>query len=89
MRRASLVTLALALASLTLGHQSFAQSSWPGAASWHHIGPAAFGGRIDDVEAVVGNPRILFVASAAGGVFRSRNNGGTTWKHMGFAKPRL
>jgi len=39
MRRTSLVALALALASLTLGHQSFAQSSWPGAASWHHIGP--------------------------------------------------
>jgi hypothetical protein len=70
-------SLSLSL-SLTLGHQSFAQSSWPGAASWRHIGPAAFGGRIDDIEAVVGNPRIIFVASAAGGVFRSRNNG-VTW----------
>ena len=39
----------------------------------------AFGGRIDDIEAVVGDPRIIFVASASGGVFRSRNNG-VTWE---------
>jgi photosystem II stability/assembly factor-like uncharacterized protein len=51
---------------------------WPSNSSWRHIGPAAFGGRVDDIEAVPGDPRIIFVASAAGGVFRSTNNG-TTW----------
>src|SRR5688572_24998632 len=51
---------------------------WPDASSWRHIGPAAFGGRVDDIEAVVGDPRIIFVASASGGVFRS-TNAGTTW----------
>ena len=51
---------------------------WPSDTSWRHIGPAAFGGRVDDIEAVPGDPRIIFVASAAGGVFRSKNNG-TTW----------
>src|SRR5678816_3847996 len=51
---------------------------WPSDTSWRHIGPAAFGGRVDDVEAVPGDPRIIFVASASGGVFRSKNNG-TTW----------
>ena len=51
---------------------------WPDSTSWRHIGPAAFGGRVDDIEAVPGDPRIIFVASASGGVFRSTNHG-TTW----------
>jgi photosystem II stability/assembly factor-like uncharacterized protein len=55
-----------------------AARAWPDTTSWRHIGPAAFGGRVDDIEAVVGNPNIIFVASAAGGVFRSTNRG-TTW----------
>jgi photosystem II stability/assembly factor-like uncharacterized protein len=46
---------------------------------WRQIGPAAFGGRIDDVEAVVGKPHIIFIASASGGIFKSEDNG-TTWK---------
>ena len=51
---------------------------WPDARSWRHIGPASFGGRVDDIEAVASDPRLIFVASASGGVFRSRNSG-TTW----------
>ena len=47
--------------------------------AWRHIGPAAYGGRIDDVEAVVGNPSIIFVGAASGGIFKSINNG-VTWK---------
>ena len=47
--------------------------------AWRHIGPAAYGGRIDDVEAVVGNPSIIFVGAASGGIFKSVNNG-VTWK---------
>ena len=31
---------------------------------WRHIGPASFGGRIDDVEAVASNPSIIFVGDA-------------------------
>ncbi|MGD9347616.1 MAG: hypothetical protein PVH84_17245, partial [Candidatus Aminicenantes bacterium] len=46
---------------------------------WRQIGPAAFGGRIDDVEAVVGNSHILFIASASGGIFKSEDNG-ATWR---------
>ncbi len=45
---------------------------------WRSIGPAAFGGRIDDVEAVRGDPDVIFVAAASGGIFRSTNNG-VTW----------
>src|SRR5438876_11290816 len=52
---------------------------WPSPASWRQIGPAAFGGRIDDIEAVADDPRIIFVGTASGGLFRSRNNG-VTWE---------
>jgi len=43
------------------------------------LGPASFGGRIDDIEAVADDPRIIFVGSASGGLFRSLNNG-ITWE---------
>ena len=52
---------------------------WPSDTSWRQIGPAAFGGRVNDIEAVASDPRTIFVGAAAGGVFRSRNNG-TTWE---------
>ncbi|MBN1224958.1 MAG: hypothetical protein JXB23_17040 [Candidatus Aminicenantes bacterium] len=42
------------------------------------IGPASFGGRIDDVEAVVGKPHIIYIAAASGGIFKSDDNA-TTW----------
>lgn len=45
---------------------------------WRHIGPANFGGRVDDIEAVPGKPATIFVGTAGGGVFKSVNNG-TTW----------
>ncbi len=53
--------------------------TWPDSTSWRHLGPAAFGGRIDDIEAVADDPRIIFVGAASGGVFRSMNNG-VTWE---------
>ena len=46
---------------------------------WRHIGPASFGGRIDDVEAVPGKPGTIFVGVASGGIFKTTNNG-VTWK---------
>ena len=46
---------------------------------WRGIGPAAFGGRISDIEAVANNPNIIFVAGAHGGIFKTEN-AGTTWK---------
>ncbi|MBN1225102.1 MAG: hypothetical protein JXB23_17770 [Candidatus Aminicenantes bacterium] len=46
---------------------------------WRQIGPAAFGGRIDDVEAVPGSPEIIYIGAASGGIFKSEDNG-MTWK---------
>jgi photosystem II stability/assembly factor-like uncharacterized protein len=63
------------LPSLTAAQRA---GSWPDSA-WRAIGPAAFGGRVDDIEAVADDPRTIFVGTASGGVFRSVNNG-TTWE---------
>jgi hypothetical protein len=41
------------------------------------IGPASMGGRVDDIEVAPSNPSIVYVGFAAGGVFKSTNNGTT------------
>ncbi len=45
---------------------------------WRSIGPANMMGRVADVEGVPGDPNILYVGSASGGVWKTVN-GGTTW----------
>ena len=35
---------------------------------WRSIGPANMGGRIADVEGVPGDPNVVYVASASGGL---------------------
>jgi photosystem II stability/assembly factor-like uncharacterized protein len=46
---------------------------------WRQIGPAVFGGRIPDLEAVPDNPAVIFVAGSTGGIFKTTNNG-VTWR---------
>jgi photosystem II stability/assembly factor-like uncharacterized protein len=46
--------------------------------SWRSIGPANMGGRITDIEGVAGNPNLVYVATASGGLWKT-TNGGTTW----------
>lgn len=46
---------------------------------WRNIGPANMVGRIADIEGVPGNPNIVYVGSASGGVWKT-TNGGITWK---------
>ena len=41
------------------------------------IGPASMGGRIDDIAVSESDPNIIYVGYAAGGVFKSDNNGTT------------
>lgn len=45
---------------------------------FRNIGPAVTGGRIVDIEGDPKDPRFLYVASAAGGLFKSSNLG-TSW----------
>jgi len=46
--------------------------------SWRSIGPANMGGRVADVEGVPGDPNIVYVATGAGGIFKT-TNGGMNW----------
>ncbi len=58
-----------------------AQDVWPDSAflsqfRWRSIGPANTSGRVTDVEGVPGTP-VFYVATAAGGIWKSTNNGTT------------
>ncbi len=46
---------------------------------WRCIGPANPGGRIDDFAVVESNPSIIYVGTASGGLWKTKNNG-ITWK---------
>ena len=46
---------------------------------WRSIGPANMGGRVADIEGVPGDPNIVYVATASGGLWKTTNSG-TTWK---------
>lgn len=46
--------------------------------TFREIGPATMGGRINDIEVVGSDPRIIYAAVASGGIFKSVN-GGTSW----------
>jgi hypothetical protein len=50
-----------------------------GGLSWRSIGPAMFAGRVADVAGVPGEPDILYVAAASGGLYKS-TNGGTSFE---------
>lgn len=50
-----------------------------GAIQARSIGPAAMSGRIMAIDAVINEPRIIYVGAASGGVWKSIN-GGTTFK---------
>lgn len=45
---------------------------------WRNIGPANMGGRITAVRGIPGDPALVYVATASGGLFKTVN-GGTTW----------
>jgi photosystem II stability/assembly factor-like uncharacterized protein len=71
--------LPLVLAALTGAiHPAIARSQGAfDSLAWRSIGPVNTGGRIDDiaVAGVRGEPDVIYVATASGGVFKSSNNG--------------
>lgn len=79
LRRAALVVVAFAVSAAprSLTAQP-SDSALFAAFEWRNIGPASMGGRVVDIEAVDRDFATVYVASASGGVFRSRN-AGTTW----------
>ena len=46
--------------------------------SYRNIGPSNMSGRMSDVEGVAGDPSIVYIGSASGGVWKTLN-GGNTW----------
>ena len=45
---------------------------------WRSIGPANMGGRVADVEGIPGDPNVVYVATASGGLWKTTNDG-TSW----------
>jgi photosystem II stability/assembly factor-like uncharacterized protein len=46
---------------------------------WRNIGPAIMVGRVTDIEGVPGNPAVVYVGTASGGVWKTAD-AGVTWK---------
>ena len=80
-----LALAAFAATAATAGAQSDARldSALLAPIKWRSIGPVNTSGRVDDfaVARVAGQPDAIYVATAAGGVFKSAN-GGTAWAPM-------
>lgn len=52
--------------------------TWIDSLQWREVGPTATGGRVVDIAVDPNDDHHIFVASAAGGLWETRNNG-TTW----------
>ncbi|MBC7897613.1 MAG: hypothetical protein H7066_19495 [Cytophagaceae bacterium] len=76
-------SLALLMAIVpTLGAQGIGyegDSLAVSALKWRNVGPANMSGRVADVEGIPSPSKTFFVAAAAGGIWKSTNNG-VTWR---------
>ena len=77
MRRLFILSIAAASAAAQTPQLKDALAAIP----FRQIGPANMGGRVDDIAVVESDPRIMYVGSAAGGVFKTIN-AGVTWTPM-------
>lgn len=74
--------LALVLASTAVSAVASAQaidSVTAAGMRWRTVGPANFMGRLSDVVGIPGPSKTLFIAAAAGGIWKTTNNG-ITWR---------
>ncbi|MEO7995878.1 MAG: hypothetical protein ABI852_00465 [Gemmatimonadaceae bacterium] len=81
-RRYALCRAIAGSALLIASGNAFAQSldsSTAAGLKWRTIGPANFEGRLSDVVGIPGPSKTVFVAAAAGGIWKTTNNG-TTWR---------
>jgi hypothetical protein len=79
-RRYSLLLAALALGiAVPLSGQTGTQltDDWMDGFEWRSIGPANMSGRVTDIEGIPGPSKTFFVAAAAGGIWKTTNNGTT------------
>ena len=73
------LTLLLGAATATTLHAQALDSAATAAMKWRNAGPANFMGRLSDVVGIPGPSKTLFIAAAAGGVWKTTNNG-QTWR---------
>ena len=74
--------LILGLAALAAAHAADpVDSARLAGLHWRSVGPAMFGGRVDDVAGVPGNRDILYVGGSTAGLYKS-SNGGTTFNSV-------
>ena len=83
MRVARLATSVVSLVCLAGG--AAAQSPFD-SLHFRSIGPAAAGGRVHDIEVDPKDPAIMYVAAAAGGIWKTTNHG-TFWKPIFEGQP--
>ncbi|HVT38021.1 MAG TPA: hypothetical protein VHE78_03185 [Gemmatimonadaceae bacterium] len=76
--RAGALAGALLLLGAPLGAQTLDSATVAGL-RWRNLGPANFEGRLSDVVGIPGPSKTLFVAAAAGGIWKTMNNG-FTWR---------
>ena len=92
MERSAIVCFIVWASPVLIGQPGHAQSNGEDTFfkdfAWRSIGPVNMSGRIDDVEAVEGNPRIIYIGAATGGVWKTANNG-TTWTPVFDDQPNL
>ncbi len=86
MRRSAVLALPLSLTALALSAIPVAAQTPITTADMERllpreIGPAVSGGRHHDVESIASDPSLIYIASASGGLWRSRNRG-HTWTNL-------
>ena len=82
MQRSRLLTVVAGITALALAAPASAQmldSSVVAAFRWRNVGPSNFMGRVSDVQGIPSPSKTLYIASAAGGIWKSNNNG-ITWR---------
>lgn len=75
---AALAAVGAAAAPSALAAQALDSATVAGM-RWRTVGPATFMGRLSDVVGIPSPSKTVFVAAAAGGIWKSTNNG-TTWR---------
>jgi hypothetical protein len=78
MKRAILFSL-IAFVSISGFSQTKIDKNTFGDVRVRNLGPAVMSGRVAALDAVVSDPRIIYVGTAGGGIWKSENEG-TTFK---------
>src|SRR5262245_38495305 len=78
-RLAWFVAAALVVAASNTVSAQVLDSTLIAGLKWRTVGPANFQGRLSDIAGIPGPSKTLFVAAAAGGVWKTTNNG-LTWR---------